>query len=131
MPRRSEAAHPALRFGQLVDLDECDLRQGDDHELGDTHARLDDERLARVGIQEIDQELAAVTGIDEPRGVDDRDPILRRKAGARLDEAGGGSLAVVSTNDKVLQIFEITGLDGVISLHSSREDAVSAFSLAG
>ncbi len=50
---------------------------------------------------------------------------------ARLDEAGGGSLAVVSTNDKVLQIFEITGLDGVISLHSSREEAVSAFSLAG
>jgi anti-sigma B factor antagonist len=50
---------------------------------------------------------------------------------ARLDEAGGGSLAVVSTNDKVLQIFEITGLDGVISLHSSRDEAVSAFSLAG
>jgi anti-sigma B factor antagonist len=50
---------------------------------------------------------------------------------ARLDEAGGGSLAVVSNNDKVLQIFEITGLDGVISLHSSREEAVSAFSLAG
>jgi anti-sigma B factor antagonist len=50
---------------------------------------------------------------------------------ARLDEAGGGSLAVVSRNDKVLQIFEITGLDGVISLHSSREEAVSAFSLAG
>ncbi len=50
---------------------------------------------------------------------------------ARLDEAGGGSLAVVSTNDKVLQIFEITGLDAVISLHSSREEAVSAFSLAG
>jgi anti-sigma B factor antagonist len=50
---------------------------------------------------------------------------------ARLDEVGGGSLAVVSRNDKVLQIFEITGLDSVISLHSSREEAVSAFSLAG
>jgi anti-sigma B factor antagonist len=50
---------------------------------------------------------------------------------ARLDEAGGGSLAVVSANDKVLQIFEITGLDGVISLHGSREEAVSAFSMAG
>ena len=47
---------------------------------------------------------------------------------ARLDEAGGGSLAVVSTHEKVLQIFEITGLDSVISLHSSREEAVSAFS---
>lgn len=50
---------------------------------------------------------------------------------ARLDEAGGGSLAVVSNHEKVLQIFEITGLDSVISLHSSREEAVSAFSLAG
>ncbi len=50
---------------------------------------------------------------------------------ARLDEVGGGSLAVVSTNDKVLQIFEITGLDSVIGLHGSREEAVSAFSLAG
>jgi anti-sigma B factor antagonist len=50
---------------------------------------------------------------------------------ARLDEAGGGSLAVVSRHEKVLQIFEITGLDSVISLHSSREEAVSAFSLAG
>ena len=50
---------------------------------------------------------------------------------ARLDDAGGGSLAVVSTHEKVLQIFEITGLDSVISLHSSREEAVSAFSLAG
>src|SRR5271168_1841376 len=49
---------------------------------------------------------------------------------ARLDDAGGGSLAVVSTNEKVLQIFEITGLDSVIALHSSREEAVSAFSLA-
>src|ERR1017187_2869611 len=46
---------------------------------------------------------------------------------ARAAEAGGVSLAVVSTNDKVLQIFEITGLDSVISLHSSREEAVSAF----
>src|ERR1700682_2998941 len=30
---------------------------------------------------------------------------------ARLDKAGGGSLAVVCTHDKVLEIFEITGLD--------------------
>jgi len=50
---------------------------------------------------------------------------------ARLDEAGGGSLAVVSTHEKVLQIFEITGLDSVITVHSSREEALSAFSMAG
>jgi anti-sigma B factor antagonist len=49
----------------------------------------------------------------------------------KLDEAGGGSLAVVCAHEKVVQIFEITGLDSVISVHSSREDAVSALSLAG
>jgi anti-sigma B factor antagonist len=50
---------------------------------------------------------------------------------ARLDEAGGGSLAVVCTHEKVLQIFEITGLDSVITLHRSREEAVSMLTLAG
>jgi anti-sigma B factor antagonist len=49
----------------------------------------------------------------------------------KLDEAGGGSLAVVCTHEKVVQIFEITGLDSVISVHSSRDEAVSALSLAG
>jgi anti-sigma B factor antagonist len=50
---------------------------------------------------------------------------------ARLDEAGGGSLAVVCTHEKVLQIFEITGLDSVITLHRSRDEAVSVLSPAG
>jgi anti-sigma B factor antagonist len=50
---------------------------------------------------------------------------------ARLDEAGGGSLAVVSTHEKVLQIFEITGLDSVITVYGSRQEALSAFSMAG
>jgi anti-sigma B factor antagonist len=44
----------------------------------------------------------------------------------KLDEAGGGSLSVVCTHEKVIQIFEITGLDSVITLHPSREDALSA-----
>jgi anti-sigma B factor antagonist len=49
----------------------------------------------------------------------------------RLDEAGGGSLAVVCTHEKVLQILEITGLDSVITLYRSRDEAVSALALAG
>jgi len=49
----------------------------------------------------------------------------------RLDEAGGGSLAVVCTHEKVLQIFEITGLESVITLHSSRDEAISALAPAG
>ena len=38
---------PRSLSGQLVDLDELDLRQREHHELRDAHARLDDERLAR------------------------------------------------------------------------------------
>ena len=50
---------------------------------------------------------------------------------ARLEQAGGGTLAVVCTHEKVLQIFRITALDSVIALHGSREEAVSALALAG
>jgi anti-sigma B factor antagonist len=49
----------------------------------------------------------------------------------RLDPAAGGSLAVVCTHDKVLEILEITGLESVITVHASREDAVSALATAG
>ena len=61
---------------------------GEDHELGDPHPRLDDERLARVGVEQVDLQLAAVAGVDEARRVDDRDAVLRGEARARLDEAG-------------------------------------------
>ncbi|HME02880.1 MAG TPA: STAS domain-containing protein [Solirubrobacteraceae bacterium] len=50
---------------------------------------------------------------------------------ARLDKVGGGSLAVVSTHEKVLEIFEITGLDSVITMHGSRDEAVSVLAMAG
>jgi anti-sigma B factor antagonist len=49
----------------------------------------------------------------------------------RLEEAGGGSLAVVCTHEKVLQIFEITGLDRMVVLYRSRDEAISALALAG
>jgi anti-sigma B factor antagonist len=44
----------------------------------------------------------------------------------KLDELGGGSLSVVSNHEKVVQIFEITGLDSVVTIHASREDALAA-----
>jgi anti-sigma B factor antagonist len=50
---------------------------------------------------------------------------------AKLDEAGGGSLAVVCTHEKVLQIFQITALDSMVAVHRSRDEAVSALALAG
>ena len=40
---------------------------GSDDELRDPHPRLDDERLARVGVEQVDQQLAAVAGVDEAR----------------------------------------------------------------
>jgi anti-sigma B factor antagonist len=43
----------------------------------------------------------------------------------RLREAGG-SLAVVCDNDNVRGIFEVVGLESVIPLHRTREDALSA-----
>ena len=44
----------------------------------------------------------------------------------KLDESGGGSLSVVSNHEKVIQIFEITGLDNLITIHASRDDALAA-----
>ena len=36
----------------------------------------------------------------------------------------GGSLALVCTDDNITKIFEITGLDRVFPIHSSRDDAL-------
>ncbi len=47
----------------------------------------------------------------------------------RLQERGG-SLAVVCTNDNIRNVFEIVGLDDMIPMHRSREDAVSALARA-
>jgi anti-sigma B factor antagonist len=52
-------------------------------------------------------------------------------AATQLHEADSGSLAVVCTHEKVLQIFAITGLESMISLYSSCEEALSALALAG
>jgi anti-sigma B factor antagonist len=51
----------------------------------------------------------------------------------RLHQLGGGSLAVVCSDDNepVLQIFEIAGVDSLIALHRSREQALSALTVAG
>jgi anti-sigma B factor antagonist len=52
-------------------------------------------------------------------------------AAVRLQETKGGTVAVVCgpDNERVLRIFDIAGVDNVITLCSSREDALLA--LAG
>jgi anti-sigma B factor antagonist len=47
----------------------------------------------------------------------------------RMQESGG-SLVVVCANENVQSIFELVGLDEVINLHRSRDDALSAFARA-
>jgi anti-sigma B factor antagonist len=52
-------------------------------------------------------------------------------AASKLHEADGGSLAVVCTHENVLQIFAISGLESMISLYGSCEEALSALAVAG
>ena len=51
----------------------------------------------------------------------------------RLDELGEGSVSVVCAeeNRRVLRIFEIAGIDSLIDVHVSREQAISALAAAG
>jgi anti-sigma B factor antagonist len=46
-------------------------------------------------------------------------------AATRMQGSDHGSLAVVCSHDKVLQIFEVSGLDHVITLYSSCDEAIS------
>jgi anti-sigma B factor antagonist len=54
-------------------------------------------------------------------------------AAARLQESTGGSVAVVcpEENERVLRIFDIAGVDSVVTLFNSCEDAISALATAG
>jgi anti-sigma B factor antagonist len=49
----------------------------------------------------------------------------------KLEEIGGGSLAVVCARENVLRIFQITGLDNMIPLYPSREEALTTLAMAG
>jgi anti-sigma B factor antagonist len=81
-------------------------------------------RAIKAGRRRLILDLSDVTFIDSTA--------IGVLAGAveRLDELGGGSLSVVSTHEKVIQIFEITGLESVITVHPSREDALAAVATA-
>lgn len=51
----------------------------------------------------------------------------------RLQDTDDGSLAIVcpDENQSVLRIFDITGVDNMVALHGSREEALFALALAG
>jgi anti-sigma B factor antagonist len=54
-------------------------------------------------------------------------------AATRLHELGEGTLAIVcpEENRRVLRIFEIAGVESLIALHSSREEAVAELAAVG
>ncbi len=81
----------------------------------------------KAGRQHLVLDLSAVTFIDSTTiGV-------LMGTVTKLHKAGGGSLAIVCAdeNASVLRIFEITGIDNMIALYSSREEALSALTPAG
>jgi anti-sigma B factor antagonist len=54
-------------------------------------------------------------------------------AALRLHELGEGSLAIVcpEENRRVLRIFEIAGVESLIALHDSRDEAVAELAAVG
>ncbi len=56
-------------------------------ELGDAFTAGDLERLGRIVVDQAHLQLSSVAGVDQPRGVQDGDPVLERKTAPRLDQA--------------------------------------------
>ena len=114
--------------------------QIDDHEIdADTHVielggEIDlytapefKERLVQVidgGKKQIVVDLEKATFIDSTTlGV--------LVGGVKRLRPAGGSLALVCSDQNILKIFEITGLDRVFPIHGSREDALQAVASGG
>ena len=79
----------------------------------------------RAGRRHLVLDFCDVSGIDST-GIG-----VLASAVANLNEIGGGSVAVVGVRGKVKRIFQITGLDGMISLHHSRDEAVQSLTPVG
>ena len=76
-PGGAEATVPAGRSGQRDDLVKLHPFHSLDHELRDPVPAPEADRLRAIGVEQRDLYLAAVPGVDGPRRVHDRDPMLR------------------------------------------------------
>src|SRR3984957_5136429 len=85
-PGGAEAAGRALCWRQSFDFGDCDLRDRGDNKLRHPHTAPYHEWLRPV-VDQNDLNLAAIIGIDGPRGVQDGDAIASGKTGARPDLA--------------------------------------------
>jgi anti-sigma B factor antagonist len=106
------------RFGELVVV-----VAGGEIDYGASpwlRARIDE--LIKAGRQRLVLDLSDVTFVDSTA--------IGVLVGAvnKLQELGG-DLAVVCTHANVLRILEITGLDEMITLHASRDEAFSALAM--
>ena len=86
--RGSEALPATLAQREFVHLDQTHDGNGRDHELGDPHPGLDGERVVPIAVQENDADLTAIAGVDQPRRVQDADPVTGRESRSRQHEAG-------------------------------------------
>ena len=81
-------ADTPLRRGQLVGLDQLQLWDFEHDELRDAHARLDHEAVCHIRVEQDHLQLPAVPRVDQPRRVDDRNPVPIGETRAWLNEAG-------------------------------------------
>ena len=51
--------------------------------------------------------------------------------GVKRLRPAGGSLSLISTDENITKIFEITGLDRVFPIHSSRDEALEDLASSG
>src|ERR1700678_3745848 len=84
----TEAPATALGARQLIDLDHVGCLVADQQQLCDPLAGLELVGVIAVSVQEQNPDLAAVTGVDQARGVDQRDPVLGCEARSWQHESG-------------------------------------------
>jgi hypothetical protein len=87
-PAGAESALSARRGLELGSLHRLRLRERGQQELGDPVAWLHPEGLLAIGVEKQDADLAPITGVDQPRGVDEGDPVAYGQPRARKDQAG-------------------------------------------
>ena len=75
---RAEATIAAARVAERVDRDRFGQGDGRHDELRDPLAGLDPEGLGRVGVEQQHPHFPPVAGVDQPRTIDQRDPVIAR-----------------------------------------------------
>ena len=117
-----------------------DPRQLDDDELGDPHARLDDEPLATVGVEQDHLHLASIALVDQAGSVDLAEAMLGREAGAWQHETsvpGRDGDRDARADDRACPRLELDALASrqveprIASVRPARDDGIRVQPLDG